>query len=190
MFLKRPPRKKCSSEGCTKVAVRGGVCISHGARKNRCLIEGCEKGAIYNGMCKNHRDITDAMKKLGENLQSFSSGCAVEGCKREASLEGMILCKRHSNLANNMIKLMKKSQSQTKLSAQTEVANGFGTSETASDTQRQFELSMNVAPQARGMSNSFKSAALLTPAELVAAVHAENAARKQGRYSPIRSPLI
>ena len=36
--------KLCSSEGCTKIAVRGGVCIRHGAKVKLCSSEGCALG--------------------------------------------------------------------------------------------------------------------------------------------------
>jgi hypothetical protein len=45
-------------EGCTKVAVQGGRCISHGAKKKLCSVEGCAKQAILAGMCKKHHDQT------------------------------------------------------------------------------------------------------------------------------------
>jgi hypothetical protein len=36
--------KLCSSDGCTNIAVKGGVCIRHGAeKKKRCSSEGCTK---------------------------------------------------------------------------------------------------------------------------------------------------
>jgi hypothetical protein len=33
--------KRCSSEGCTKYAKKGGVCMKHGATAKRCSSEGC-----------------------------------------------------------------------------------------------------------------------------------------------------
>jgi hypothetical protein len=38
------------------VAVQGGRCISHGAKKKGCCIEGCTKQSIIQGMCKKHHD--------------------------------------------------------------------------------------------------------------------------------------
>jgi len=49
--------KRCSSEeGCTNYAVKGGVCIRHGAKMNRnqCSSEGCANIAIKGGVCKRH----------------------------------------------------------------------------------------------------------------------------------------
>ena len=63
VYLSSPSRKKCSHEGCTNVAVRDGLCKSHGAPSKLCAIEGCNKVAAFRGMCKRHRDITDAMAK-------------------------------------------------------------------------------------------------------------------------------
>lgn len=36
--LTGPPRKLCEVEGCVKVSVQGGRCISHGAKKNKFYI--------------------------------------------------------------------------------------------------------------------------------------------------------
>ena len=33
--------KFCSREGCTKLAIRGGVCAGHGGRVKRCSHKGC-----------------------------------------------------------------------------------------------------------------------------------------------------
>jgi hypothetical protein len=40
--------KRCSSEGCTNIALRGGVCWRHGAKKERkrCSSEGCTKSSL------------------------------------------------------------------------------------------------------------------------------------------------
>lgn len=40
------------------MAVQGGVCIAHGARKKLCSVEKCAKQAILGGMCKKHHDQT------------------------------------------------------------------------------------------------------------------------------------
>ena len=58
--LHRPPRKKCDTDGCNNVSVRGGKCKSHGAITKRCDVEGCSKVAAFNGMCERHNDLTDA----------------------------------------------------------------------------------------------------------------------------------
>jgi hypothetical protein len=34
-------RRRCSSDGCTNIAVKEGVCVRHGAKVKLCSIEGC-----------------------------------------------------------------------------------------------------------------------------------------------------
>lgn len=59
-----PARKRCSVEGCPKVAVQAGRCIAHGAKKKVCCHvheQGgsqvqCTKQAILGGYCKRHYD--------------------------------------------------------------------------------------------------------------------------------------
>ena len=40
--------------GCTNQAQKGGVCITHGAKKKRCSYEGCTNQVIKAGVCKTH----------------------------------------------------------------------------------------------------------------------------------------
>ena len=47
-------KKKCSREGCSNFAMNGGVCIMHGARKRLCRMEGCMNGVIKGGVCYRH----------------------------------------------------------------------------------------------------------------------------------------
>jgi len=51
-----PARKRCSVDGCGKVAVQGGRCVSHGAKKKTCSVCDCPKQATLFGMCKRHHD--------------------------------------------------------------------------------------------------------------------------------------
>ncbi len=46
--------KRCSSEGCTNVAKKGGVCIKHGAKVKRCSSDECTNIAVKGGVCKRH----------------------------------------------------------------------------------------------------------------------------------------
>ena len=46
--------KKCSSEGCTNIALKGGVCFRHGAKAKRCSSEGCTNYAQIGGVCIRH----------------------------------------------------------------------------------------------------------------------------------------
>jgi hypothetical protein len=47
-------RKRCSFEGCTKQAQKGGVCVTHGAMVKRCRFEGCTYQAVKGGVCVTH----------------------------------------------------------------------------------------------------------------------------------------
>ena len=40
------------------MAVQGGKCIAHGAKKKLCAVADCKKQAILGGMCKKHHDQT------------------------------------------------------------------------------------------------------------------------------------
>ncbi len=48
--------KRCSSEGCTNQAQKGGVCIKHGAKVvyKRCSSDGCTNLALKGGVCVKH----------------------------------------------------------------------------------------------------------------------------------------
>jgi hypothetical protein len=71
--------KRCSSEGCTNQAVKGGVCIKHGAERKRCSTEGCTNNAKKGGVCMKH----------GAKVKR----CCNEGCTNQAVKGG--LCWRH-----------------------------------------------------------------------------------------------
>ena len=42
----------CSFEGCTNNVVKGGVCITHGATRKLCSFVGCTNFAYKGGVCK------------------------------------------------------------------------------------------------------------------------------------------
>jgi hypothetical protein len=46
--------KRCSVEGCANYGQKGGVCITHGARKKRCSFEGCTNQVVKGGVCWTH----------------------------------------------------------------------------------------------------------------------------------------
>ena len=73
--------KRCSQEGCANGAVKGGVCVTHGAKKKvkRCSQEGCANGAIKGGVCVTH----------GARVRR----CSQEGCANKIQKGG--LCRRH-----------------------------------------------------------------------------------------------
>ena len=79
--------KRCSSDGCTNQAQKGGVCTRHGATREykRCSTEGCTSFALKGGVCMKH----GAKKKL----------CSVEGCTNHSKRGGV--CWRHGAYRNN-----------------------------------------------------------------------------------------
>ena len=79
-------KKKCSSEGCTNQAQKGGVCIRHGATwtKKQCSSEGCTNQVIRGGVCVRH----GAKKKQ----------CSIEGCTKVSKRGGV--CNKHGAYRN------------------------------------------------------------------------------------------
>jgi hypothetical protein len=77
--VKTNKRKRCSHEGCTNQVVRGGVCITHGAKVKRCSFEGCTNQAKKGGVCVTH----------GAKMKR----CSFDGCTSNAKKGGV--CYRH-----------------------------------------------------------------------------------------------
>ena len=80
--------KQCSSDGCTNQAQNGGLCIKHGAKwtKKRCSSDGCTNKAVKGGVCKRH----------GAKVKR----CSSDGCTNQAKRGGV--CWRHgANLNHN-----------------------------------------------------------------------------------------
>jgi hypothetical protein len=90
-------KKPCTSNGCTKNAVRNGVCINHGA-KRYCTMPECGKPLFQVGKCRYHfrwslttssidlsaEDITvaaNAIVGMHHEATSTTSGCVVGGQK-------------------------------------------------------------------------------------------------------------
>ena len=75
--------KLCSSEGCTNIVVKGGVCMRHGAKRKikRCRIEGCGNQVQNGGVCTRH----GAKRKI--------KLCSSEGCTNHAKRGGV--CIKH-----------------------------------------------------------------------------------------------
>mmetsp|Transcript_32162 Transcript_32162/g.48574 ORF Transcript_32162/g.48574 Transcript_32162/m.48574 type:complete len:104 (-) Transcript_32162:330-641(-) len=44
-------KKKCSIEGCSSYAMKGGVCMKHGAKRKQCCSEECTNMAMKGGAC-------------------------------------------------------------------------------------------------------------------------------------------
>ena len=72
----RRVRKKCSTQGCSTIAVQGGKCISHGAiRKQRVIRiysnQGCPNQVVNGGKCVSH----GAKRK-----RTIRKNCSTQGC--------------------------------------------------------------------------------------------------------------
>ena len=72
----------CNHEGCTNKAIKGGVCVRHGASltKKYCSHEGCTKYAQRGGVCRGH----GATAKI----------CNHEGCNNNAQKGGVCVRRR------------------------------------------------------------------------------------------------
>jgi hypothetical protein len=68
--------KLCSSEGCTNIAVKGGVCRRHGAKSKRCSNEGCTNIAHAGGVCIRHGAKVKLCSSEGCTNQARKGGCA------------------------------------------------------------------------------------------------------------------
>jgi hypothetical protein len=71
--------KQCNSMGCTNFSVKGGVCITHGAKHKRCRFEGCTNQVQKGGVCTTH----GAKKKR----------CSFDGCPNQVQKGGV--CATH-----------------------------------------------------------------------------------------------
>jgi hypothetical protein len=49
--------KRCSFVGCNKYAQKGGVCITHGAEVKRCNFDGCTNHVKKGGVCRSSKNI-------------------------------------------------------------------------------------------------------------------------------------
>lgn len=49
-------RRLCSTEGCTNMVVKGGVCVRHGAKQIRqtCRWKGCNNVVVQGEVCMRH----------------------------------------------------------------------------------------------------------------------------------------
>ncbi len=70
-------KKSWSKEGCSKRAIRGGVCIRHGAKRPAvalCAVEECTNQRAKGGFCKRHyRLMTEAKEKEEDNVGDFEA---------------------------------------------------------------------------------------------------------------------
>ena len=72
-------RNQTLSDGCTKQAKNGGVCLKHGATRTECKHEGCNNHALKGGVCIKH----------GAKVKR----CSSEGCTSQARRGGV--CIKH-----------------------------------------------------------------------------------------------
>ena len=80
-------RKKCSHEGCTKLARAGGVCVRHGSKLKQCSSEGCTHIVVKGGVRVRH------------GAKAKYSRCkSVDGCTNFAINGGVYV----SNTGQNM----------------------------------------------------------------------------------------
>jgi hypothetical protein len=69
--INSPARKKCNTEGCSNVAVQGGLCKTHGASTKKCSLPGCGKIAALDGYCKRHSAL-DELPESSSDQQASS----------------------------------------------------------------------------------------------------------------------
>ena len=102
-------RKRCSQKGCTNQAVKGGVCVTHGAKvraRKQCRIKGCTNQFQKGGVCITHGAIKERKRCShgGCTKQAIKGGvcvthgakvklCSVEGCTKQFKKGGV--CYRH-----------------------------------------------------------------------------------------------
>eukprot|EP00984_Skeletonema_dohrnii_P007240 scaffold2618_cov69-Skeletonema_dohrnii-CCMP3373.AAC.1 len=103
-----PPRKRirtrCSHEGCTNRAEKGGVCCTHGAERPRCSRENCTNYAQQGGVCRrhgaeapkcSHENCTNQARKGGVCMSHGAvyvyvrPRCSHEGCTKQAQKGGV-----------------------------------------------------------------------------------------------------
>ena len=71
--------KKCSADGCTNLALKGGVCVRHGAKVKQCSSERCTNIVVRGGVCMRH----------GAKVKP----CSIDGCTNYPQRGGV--CIRH-----------------------------------------------------------------------------------------------
>jgi hypothetical protein len=93
-------RRKCNAEGCTNRAVKGGVCVTHGAMIKRCSFDGCTNKSKTGGVCITHGSKKKRCSFEGCTNQAINGGvcithgatvkrCSFEGCANQAQKKGV-----------------------------------------------------------------------------------------------------
>ena len=103
----RKPRKRCSTEGCTNVSQRAGLCERHGAH-GVCNHAECTTYAVRRGYCWKHGAFGQCMAVICTTNAYDKSGfcwkhgggargeCSMLGCTTKSQTRGM--CKTHATL--------------------------------------------------------------------------------------------
>eukprot|EP00986_Skeletonema_menzelii_P016448 scaffold14642_cov146-Skeletonema_menzelii.AAC.4 len=82
-------RKKCSADGCSNIAVQGGVCMRHGAKTKRCSSDGCANQAKTGGVCIRHGAKTKPKRCSSDGCTNYAQKggvCIRHGAKRKLSM--------------------------------------------------------------------------------------------------------
>ena len=77
------------SEECTNRAVKGRVCMKHGAKAKRCSSDGCTNQVIKGGVCVKHGakvERNDAAKKVAE-IKLRKEACALNMAQSSDELQ-------------------------------------------------------------------------------------------------------
>ena len=108
-------RKRCTFDGCTNIVVKGGVCVTHGAKveRKRCSFKDCTSYAQKGGVCKKHGAKVEVKTAKHCSHDGCTNGavrggvcithgskverkhCSFEGCASFAQKGGV--CKRHGS---------------------------------------------------------------------------------------------
>jgi hypothetical protein len=91
--------KRCSHEGCTNLARKGGVCVTHGAKVKRCSFDGCINKAVKGGVC-----VTHGAKRKQCSHEGYKNGlikggvCITHGAKKIVAISRGVptSCERRS----------------------------------------------------------------------------------------------
>jgi hypothetical protein len=76
--------KRCSHEGCANQAVKGGVCITHGAKVTRkqCSFEGCTNYPKKGGVCVTHGAVMKTMQLRGVYQWSYQGRSVLDSWRK------------------------------------------------------------------------------------------------------------
>lgn len=95
-------RKRCSENGCSNFAQKGGKCYTHGEKQKRCVVDGCLNQTRKGGVCVTHGAIVQRCSMNGCMKQSQNGGrcishgakapkCSVNGCIKQSQNGGVCI---------------------------------------------------------------------------------------------------